>query len=217
VTGQVQLGTAYEDALRYALVAHAGQTRKHTDIPYISHLLAVSGLVLEAGGSEIQAIAALLHDAPEDCGGQPRLDDIRHRFGNEVGEIVKACSDSLVEDADDKKDWCTRKKEYIAHLDGVAPNVLLVSLADKVHNVTAILRDFRTEGIKMFGRFTIGQKDGPVAGRAATEWYYGELVTEFTSRHDDLTPGGVVLLKELRRTLDTIRQHPAPAPCEAAT
>jgi (p)ppGpp synthase/HD superfamily hydrolase len=81
VTDRVQLGPAFEDALRYALVAHAGQTRKGTDIPYVSHLLAVSGLVLEAEGSEAQAIAALLHDAPEDCGGRPRLDDIYQAAG----------------------------------------------------------------------------------------------------------------------------------------
>src|SRR3954469_13061462 len=91
------LGPRYEDAVRYALVAHAGQVRKSTRIPYAAHLLAVSALVLEAGGTEVQAIAGLLHDAAEDCGGQARLDDIRLRFGTAVAAIVEACSDSLVE------------------------------------------------------------------------------------------------------------------------
>lgn len=201
----VELGTRFEDALRYAVVAHAGQTRKGTEIPYVSHLLSVCGLVLEAGGSEVQAIAALLHDAPEDCGGQPRLDDIRDRFGDDVADIVEACSDSLVEDADEKPPWPVRKQTYIAHLGTVAADVLLVSLADKVHNVTAILRDFRSQGVEMFGRFTVGKQDGPVAGRTATEWYYTSLVKAFDARSRELTSGGRVLLEELRRTLDAIR------------
>src|SRR6476646_2241794 len=113
VSSGTQLGPKFEDAVRYVVIAHAAQKRKDTQIPYVAHLLAVSALVLEAGGTEEQAIAALLHDAAEDCGGQPRLDDIRHRFGDEIADIVEACSDSLTEDAAEKAPWKERKAQYL--------------------------------------------------------------------------------------------------------
>jgi (p)ppGpp synthase/HD superfamily hydrolase len=171
VSSGTHLGTDFEDALRYAVIAHGDQTRKGTKIPYIAHLLAVSALVLEAGGNEVQAIAALLHDAAEDCGGQPRLDDIRHRFGAEVGDIVEACSDSLVENPAKKKPWKKRRTEYIAHLREVDEKVLLISIADKLHNVRAILEDLRTHGPTVWDRFN--------AGKADQLWYYGELAKVF--------------------------------------
>lgn len=168
------LGPAFEDALHYALIAHGDQTRKSTKIPYIAHLLAVSALVLEAGGSEVQAIAALLHDAAEDCGGQPRLDDIRHRFGPKVAAIVKACSDSLVENPAEKAPWKKRKTRYLAHLRKANDDVLLVSAADKLHNVRAILEDLRIHGASVWERFN--------AGRGDQLWYYDELAKVFCDR-----------------------------------
>ncbi|MDP9331870.1 MAG: HD domain-containing protein [Actinomycetota bacterium] len=200
-------GADFEDALRYALIAHGAHKRKGTKIPYIAHLLSVSALVLEAEGSEVQAIAALLHDAAEDCGGQPRLDDVRHRFGDEVGDIVEACSDSLVESAAEKAPWSERKITYVEHLSQFPADVLLVSLADKLHNVTAILRDLRTFGDDVFLRFTVGRAEGALAGRKATEWYYTELIKVFDARRAELTPGGIVLLEELRLTLQAIEVH----------
>src|SRR3954451_22088645 len=119
LSGRTRLGTDFEEALRYAVEAHGDQRRKGTDIPYAAHVLAVSSLVLEAGGTETQAIAALLHDAAEDCGGQPRLDDIRRRFGKKVARIVEACSDSLAEDPAQKAPYFERKTRYHDHLLGV--------------------------------------------------------------------------------------------------
>jgi (p)ppGpp synthase/HD superfamily hydrolase len=173
------LGPAFEDALHYALIAHGDQSRKSTKIPYIAHLLAVSALVLEAGGSEVQAIAALLHDAAEDCGGQPRLDDIRHRFGAEVGDIVEACSDSLVENPAEKAPWRERKEEYLEHLRTVDEDVLLVSIADKLHNARAILEDLRTHGSSVWDRFN--------AGKDEQLWYYTELAKVFRSPKNPYT------------------------------
>jgi (p)ppGpp synthase/HD superfamily hydrolase len=96
-------GTALTDrfdrALLYATHVHGGQVRKETTIPYIAHLLAVAATVLEYGGSEDMAIAGLLHDAAEDQGGEPRLADIRNRFGDRVTDIVHACSDSVINTA----------------------------------------------------------------------------------------------------------------------
>ena len=203
------LGTGFEDALHYAVVAHGAHTRKGTDIPYLAHLLAVSALVLEAGGSEKQAMAALLHDAAEDCGGQPRLDDIRHRFGDGVADIVEACSDSLVENPAEKASWKERKKRYLRHLREADAKVLLVSLADKLHNATAILRDLREIGVDVYGRFAMGKTGDLVAGREATEWYYRSLIAGFHERRAELTPGGRVLLEELRLIVKGMRNHPS--------
>lgn len=189
----------FAEAVAYAVEAHGGQVRKETDIPYAAHLLAVSALVLEAGGTEVQAIAALLHDAAEDCGGQPRLDEIRRRFGDDVANIVEACSDSLAEDASAKAPWRERKLAYLAHLSTAPPDVLLVSLADKLHNATSIARDLHAIGMKVFDRFSASPGD--------TVWYYRELVEVFDTRQEELTPGGTVLLDELARTALLIKEH----------
>src|SRR5205809_5440584 len=135
----------FDRALLYATHVHGGQARKGTSVPYIAHLLAVAGTVLEYGGSEDLAIAALLHDAVEDQGGEPRLSDIRNRFGDRVADIVRSCSDTVVNASagERKEDWYIRKKGYIEHLNTVDQETLLVSLSDKVHNARSILRDLR--------------------------------------------------------------------------
>src|SRR5664279_4888415 len=109
----------FDRALLYATHVHGGQPRKATTIPYVAHLLAVAATVLEYAGSEDMAIAALLHDAVEDQGGEPRLSDIRNRFGDRVADIVRACSDSVVNTSADqhKEDKRTRKTRYIKHLE----------------------------------------------------------------------------------------------------
>lgn len=148
------LTSAYTDAVAYATAVHATQVRKGTDIPYIAHLLGVSSLVLEAGGTEVQAIAALLHDAVEDAGGVPRLNDIRARFGSEVADIVEACSDST--DAHRKRSvaYLDRKNPYLGHLEGAPDTVLLVATADKLHNARAIATDIEAHGPQTLRRFT---------------------------------------------------------------
>jgi (p)ppGpp synthase/HD superfamily hydrolase len=126
------LGPRFDEALAYAADAHAGQVRKGTSIPFVAHLLAVTALVLEDDGDEDHAIAALLHDAPEDAGGRDRLDDIRRRFGDRVADIVEACSDTFEVP---KPAWRPRKERYLTHLETAPDDVLRVSLADKVHNL----------------------------------------------------------------------------------
>lgn len=165
----------FDRALLYATQVHGGQVRKGTSIPYVAHLLAVAATVIEYGGSEDMAIAALLHDAVEDQGGRPRLSDIRNRFGDRVAGIVESCSDSVVNAAagERKADWRTRKTRYIAHLSTVDQDTLLVSLADKVHNARSILRDLRKPdvGASVWTRFTNPKTE--------TLWYYRELATAF--------------------------------------
>ena len=163
-----QLSTRFEQALVYATRLHAPQRRKGTDIPYVSHLLAVTSLVLEAGGDEEEAIAALLHDGPEDQGGRETLAEIRERFGDRVGDIVAACSDTFEAK---KPAWKTRKQAYLDHLRDAAPSVLLVSCADKLHNARAILADYRRHGETLWDRFNGGRED--------VLWYYSELARIF--------------------------------------
>jgi HD domain len=161
---------AVEDASRY----HAGQLRKGTQIPYLAHLLSVAALVLEDGGSENEAIAALLHDAVEDAGGKPTLEEIRERFGDEVAMIVEACSDT---DVVPKPPWRKRKEDYLAHLadEKTPPGVLRVSLADKLHNARAILSDYRRIGDTLWSRFNTKSGGDQV-------WYYRSLADIFLSR-----------------------------------
>jgi len=146
----------YQKALRYAFETHALQRRKGTAVPYVSHLMSVSSLVLEDGGGETEAIAALLHDAAEDCGGEPRLEDIRLRFGGPVADIVAACTDSLAADPTRKDSWHQRKRAYLKHLNGASREELRVSCADKLHNARCILTDLRTHGPKLWDRFLSG-------------------------------------------------------------
>lgn len=164
----------FDRAVQYANRIHADQTRKGTDVPYMTHLLGVASLVLENGAqSEEEVIGALLHDAAEDQGGRPRLEDIREQFGEQVAHIVDACTDSF---ESPKPPWRERKEAYVTHVrERVEPGgdepALRVSLADKLHNTRAILADVRESGDVVFERFN-GKKDGTI-------WYYAVLVDAF--------------------------------------
>ena len=147
------LTARYDEAFRYAHELHGNQKRKGTSIPYISHLMIVSALVIENGGTEDQAIGALLHDAAEDQGGTKTLNEVRRRFGDVVAEIVSDCTDSWTEE---KPDWQPRKEAYLAGLPAKPPRSLLVSLADKTHNAEAILFDYRVLGEALWERFNGG-------------------------------------------------------------
>jgi len=156
-----KLGVRFDQAFRFAAEKHATQTRKRTPVPYLSHLMSVAALVLEAGGDEDQAIAALLHDVVEDCGGEPVLAEVRQRFGDRVAGIVQGCSDAYTIP---KPPWKQRKLDYLESLRRAGDDVRLVSAADKLHNVRTILADYRVEGDSVWNRFS-GQRDG-------TLWYY---------------------------------------------
>ena len=158
----IQLTDKYATAVAYANKHHKKQTRKEKDVPYISHLLAVSALVLEAGGDEDQAIGALLHDVAEDCGGEARLTEVNELFGERVEAIVRGCSDSITSDPSKKADWDIRKRDYLKHLASASADVLIVSAADKLHNSRDTLADINREGITTLGRFN-GKAEGTVA------------------------------------------------------
>ena len=161
------------EAVAFALRIHAEQARKGSKTPHISHLLDVAGLVLKHGGDEEQAMATLLHDAVEDKGTH-QLDAIRQRFGARVAAIVEDCTNA---DTLPKPSWQARKETYIAHLKHAAPEVWLISRADKLHNARAICTALRTYGCAVSDRFK--------GGRDRTVWYYETMSNAFKR----LTPG----------------------------
>lgn len=145
-------GPRFEDAVLYATRTHALQARKGGTVPYLAHLFAVAALVMESGGSEDETIAALLHDAGEDQGGEPRVQDIERRFGKAVAEIVRECSDTL---ESPKPPWDERKRRYAASLAGAGAGALRVSLADKIHNARSMAADRAIVGDALWERFTV--------------------------------------------------------------
>lgn len=165
----------FQAALAYAHQVHRGQVRKGTGIPYIAHVLGVAAIALEYGAGEDEAIGAVLHDAAEDGGGEATLAEIRAQFGDVVADIVLGCSDSLVEDPEDKLPWLERKQNYLAHLETAAGAVCLVSAADKLHNVRTITRDYREHGDEVWERFQ-GKRDG-------TLWYYETVADVLIRRY----------------------------------
>jgi GTP pyrophosphokinase len=184
------LSPRFDVALSFASRLHAGQTRKGTPVPYVSHLLGVASLVLEYGGGEDEAIAALLHDAIEDQGGAATREVIRRLFGEAVVSIVDGCTDA---ETSPKPPWRERKEKYLAHLPQAAPSVLLVSAADKLYNARSILADLRLLGPQLWTRFT--------GGREGTLWYYRSLVRAY--RTGDVGPGSR-LVEELDRVVKEI-------------
>jgi GTP pyrophosphokinase len=186
----VTLSSRLDEAFRYAREAHADQRRKSTAVPYLGHLMGVTSIVLDDGGSEDEAIAALLHDAAEDQGGRERLDDIRRRFGDTVAAIVEDCTDSW---SQPKEPWLERKQRYIEHARRLGPSSLRVSAADKVHNAYAILRDLRNRGEATWTRFNAGADD--------VISYYQSLVRAFRDA------GGGPLVDELDRIVRGIERE----------
>lgn len=186
----------YGRALAMATELHAGQVRKGKTQPYIAHLLAVSATVWRYGGGEDAAIAGLLHDAVEDCGGLPVRDRIAAEFGADVARMVMDCTDSTVSDRAEKLPWRDRKTEHVAHLEELAregSTSCVVVAADKVDNGTDLLRDLELEGPAVWSRFN--------AGPADQVWYYRSVA-------DALTPAlPPVAATELRRVADGLAAH----------
>ncbi|KMO71776.1 HD domain-containing protein [Mycolicibacterium chlorophenolicum] len=188
-TTDPRLTGQFAKALVFAELKHHTQLRKGGGAPYIGHLLSVAGLVIDAGGTETQAIATLLHDAVEDAGGPATLTEIRANFGADVARIVDECSDT---DETPKPPWRERKQRYIAHLDEVGADTLLVSVADKLDNARAMLRDYRDVGPKLWQRFTVTDPQQHL-------WYYRELLTAYRRRG-----AGSWMVDELGRVVDEL-------------
>lgn len=184
------LSTRFEEALIFASRLHAKQTRKNSSIPYIAHLLGVTALVLEAGGNEDEAIAALLHDAVEDQGGRKTLFKIRNQFGEAVASIVEHCTDAFTSP---KPPWQQRKETYIANIPNTPPEARRVSVADKLHNARTILRDLQTHGENTWAKFN--------GGKTGTLWYYRAIADAYKTLDDSY------LIRELDRVVSQIEHH----------
>jgi GTP pyrophosphokinase len=185
----MRLSGRFSEALVYAAAVHADQRRKVAGEPYLAHLLAVAAIVLEYGGNEDEAIAALLHDAIEDQGGAARGDEIGRRFGRDVLQIVEGCSDT---DVQPKPPWRQRKEAHVARLRHASASVRLVSAADKLHNARALLREYRLHGESVWDHFR--------GGREGTLWYYRAVA-------DALEQSGAgPLTEELDRVICEIEQ-----------
>ena len=185
-----ELTSRFDDAIKYSHELHRAQTRKGNGSPYIGHLLGVASIVIDDGGSEDEAIAALLHDAAEDHGGRERLEDIRVRFGGAVARIVEDCTDSW---ETPKAAWKERKDAYVHHARKLPASSLRVSAADKVHNAYAILRDLRNIGEAVWERFNATPDDVMA--------YYEGLVRAYREA------GGGRLVDELDRIVRGIRRE----------
>ena len=183
------LSARFEEAFAYANRLHASQKRKGKAVPYVAHLLAVAGIALEHGATEDEAIAALLHDAVEDQGGEPVREEIRRRFGESVLEIVDGCTDSRTTP---KPPWRGRKEAYIAHLAHVSASSCLVSASDKLHNARDLLMDYRLRGEEVWSRFH--------GGKEGTLWYFRALVPALRGRAPD------ALVDELDRVVTEIER-----------
>jgi (p)ppGpp synthase/HD superfamily hydrolase len=179
----------FERGFVYAARLHRDQYRKGTRIPYVTHLLAVASIVGENGGTEDEVVAALLHDAPEDQGGEVILEDIRAQFGDEVAHIVDGCTDTY---EDPKPPWRERKERYLAHLVGAPASVRLVSSADKLHNARTVLSDYRLLGDDLWARFN--------GGKEGTLWYYRAIVDVL--RPDNYSP----VVEELDRVVSEMER-----------
>lgn len=168
------LGARFSEAVRWAALLHADQPRKGTRIPYVSHLLAVAALVLEDGGTEEEAVAALLHDVIEDQ--RTPVAEIRARFGQQIADIVVACSEPPDIDRD-ALTWRERKERYLAHLaSGLSESAWRVTAADKLHNARSILSDLRDHGDGVWAKFSAPASD--------QRWYYERLVEVIGAAHD---------------------------------
>jgi len=182
------LGARFSEAVRWAAMLHADDVRKGTRIAYVSHLLAVASLVLEDGGSEEEAIAAMLHDAIEDR-GTPAA-EIRARFGQPIADIVVACSEPSGVDRT-AATWRERKQHYLDHLEaGASESALRVTAADKLHNARSILSDLRDHGPAVWDKFN--------APPADQRWYYTELARVLSAAHEGPT------VRELQRVVDEL-------------
>jgi (p)ppGpp synthase/HD superfamily hydrolase len=183
----------FADAVRFALEAHGGQTRKGSAVPYVSHLLGVAALVLEHGGDMGQATAAILHDVLEDCENADE-ETLGENFGPDVARTVRRCTDvTKREAANAELDWMDLKRGYVAQLRGADLRSRLVAACDKLDNLRSIVSDLHAGGRRMLERFqpTPAQK----------RWYY-EALREALG--EDLPPR---LLVELDQRLAQLRKY----------
>jgi len=177
--GAVMYSERLTAGFEWASRLHAGQPRKGVDTPYLSHLLGVASLAIEYGGDEDDVIAAMLHDAVEDCGGLPMLEKIKAEFGDTVAGTVEQCSDSVTVDASAKPEWADRKRAYVASVAGKNERARFVTACDKLHNATAILNDHH-DGVGADGDTVWDRFGGKTRSQVVA--YYSAMVLALDGR-----------------------------------
>ena len=150
-----------EKALQVASKAHVNQYRKHTDIPYIIHPVAVGMILMKAGYSDDIVAAGILHDTVEDT--SLSLADIEREFGPNIANIVDGCSEP-----DKSLSWEERKKHTIEFLKNASEDIKAVACADKLHNIRSIMNDYEQTGDLVWERFKRGKQE--------QEWYYRNVI-----------------------------------------
>lgn len=190
------LSERFSQAFEFAHQLHQAQTRKRAQVPYISHLMGVSALVLRYGGSEDEAIAALLHDAAEDQGGDIVLEYIRNKFGDTVAHIVKGCSDTT---QIPKPPWKERKVKYVEHLRSTDAETLIVAASDKLYNALDCVRTHAVIGEQLWDLFR--------ASREETKWYYRSIAEVLADRKHEF-PRLVPLFNETIRVISVLVELP---------
>lgn len=216
--GSGPLSERYDQALLFAAAHHRAQRRKGSQIPYLSHLMTVSALVLEHGGGEAAAIAGLLHDAVEDAvdgQGPAVLERISTAFGSDVADLVRACSDGLDEAGARSGTWAERKTPYVRALNSKSADALLVTAADKTHNARCIAVDVRMYGPVFWTVFN--------ACRHQLVWYYAAVEAAVAVRlHNEAAVRALRLaVSDLIAVADVERPEPSSVPpmcdCDAAS
>ncbi len=189
------LGETFAAALGFVVRLHARQTRKGKSVPYVAHLLAVAALVLENGGDEAEASAALLHDAPEDQGGRTTLDEIGRRFGSRIKLIVAECSDSMADTmtGEAKAPWRLRREQTLGHLQVMSRSARLITACDKLHNLREMLADQTRLGAASWQLFSAPASD--------QLWFLEELHARLVDAGD-----GWPVLDDLGRAVGELRQ-----------
>ena len=188
-----QISARLYEALQFIFKLHGHDARKASNIPYMSHLLSVCSIVQQDGGDEDEAIAALLHDALEDKPEETNRDEINKLFGNRVVTIIEVSIDTPLDyQGGVKPPWHQRKEAYLAHVRSTDPNLLRVTVADKVDNARAILADYQRLGEEMWKRFNAGKDD--------QLWYYESCISAYEAAGYQGP-----LLEELRRLVSLIR------------
>lgn len=201
------LTSNYDRALTMVRTLQNGEARKGGgSVPYLAHSIGVSALVLEYGGTEDQAIAALLHDVAEDSGGERMLHVITAEFNEKIADYVKNLSDSLVEDSEKKEAWYPRKTKYIEAYEKKGADVLLISAADKLHNVRSMVNDHKSVGRELWGRFD-RKVEAPLEFKRTQQlWYQNELLKVIAKNLNGVLPYGERLARDLRDELDLLKQ-----------
>ncbi len=196
ITTVMQLSKHFSEALQLAHTLHQHQTRKQGQVPYISHLMGVSAIVMRYGGTEDEAIAALLHDAVEDQGGKETLAMIEAQFGKNVAHIVLGCSDS---DQTPKPPWKERKDKYLAHLRMSDESILIVSASDKLYNALDCVRTHAVIGEDLWNLFNVSRDE--------TKWYYQQIAKILIERKTKF-PRLIPLFDETIRIIEQLVRLP---------